>query len=473
MFIFILCFFTVSGEESKWVLAAERFSNKNIPPVYEKFSEMIPTLLVSRLSGVKSRVVLADESLGRQLRILSDQRISLVNERSTLIVSRDRILLTSDPELLKLRKKSDVTESILVIEKKINDLDKTRKKILTENTGVKDQVTDISLWKSGTALYTRSAGKSLSSSLSNDKISALLTGSVEDIAGYLYVSAQIETGIPDFPVVSVAEACSYDDIESLISSLSVRLLPEIAKRSTVQLKISVSPENARIFIDGQLISDTSVPVTVFSGEHTIDVSARGFKTATKIGQFQGSDVFALTISLQPEELISVSFDTRKMPASLFLHTQYIGETPQTITIPAISTIGQVISGDVSTYFIFRPHNSAEPDPVRMIVKVNKTETVSKIEKQRRLFYWALGALYISLPPSMFTYGISLNKYQSFQDGHLPQTDAVVNDINNWSNASLVTRGISLALGVNVCIQLVRYLIAAEQATPQNAEEDSK
>ncbi|ULQ59932.1 PEGA domain-containing protein [Brucepastera parasyntrophica] len=287
----------------------------------------------------------------------------------------------------------------------------------------------------------------------------------------MYVTVQIIPAFGEDLPYEIYEVAPYDEVELLVNSLIRQLVPEISNRNPVQLHLSVQPEDARVFIDGVLISDISEPLTVFSGQHTISVSATGYQSATKTAVFDGSDNFSISIELEKTELVVLEVDTGSSSASLYIHTEYFGQTPETVTLPSLPTIGQLVSKEVVTYFVFNPdkiknNDTAEGDEVFMSVKPNKIQTEQRIEKQRNVLYWSLGLLYLSLPPAMLVNGIWNDKYRAYELGRLPQTDDVINNINAWNVASIATIGVSVGLGVNLIIQLTRYLIAADQTVPK-------
>jgi hypothetical protein len=258
----------------------------------------------------------------------------------------------------------------------------------------------------------------------------------------------------------------------LVSLLTVRLIPQIANRAPVKLELSVEPADAQVYVDGKLVPPEDNTVTVFAGEHIVSVSAPGYESATKKARFEGADAFHVKIALQEEKTVTISFDTNKTSASIFLNTRYYGETPTDITLPLKPVIGEAVIGDVETWFVLMPDKNMR-EGTHMTVKPNKTETGKKIDRRRNTFYWSLGALYLSLPVTMLSYGVAQDKYNAYNDGRMPQTDASATEVNNWIKVSTISRGISLALGVNVIYQLVRYIVAANDVIPEFAQSDSK
>lgn len=467
--------------EPEWVIAAEKFTASGVPKVYESFPEMIPRLILARISAIRERMVLPNEKELRKLQELSSARLKLIRDRADLILERDQVVLSSNDYLTKRRTKSEIKKKIAAKEKEIAEYDKKIQAILDLHEKDNDKKAKaeygagtnvISLWKNGKELYTRPDSLTLANALGKDKISALVCGTVEDIAGYLYVTVKIDTGIAGMPYEEVSEAASYDDVSMLVSTLTVRLIPQIANRDPVKLVLAVEPVAAQVYVDGKLVPPDDNEVTVFAGEHIVSVSAPGYESATKKARFEGADAFNVKIALQEEKTVTISFDTLKTSATIFLNTRYYGETPTEITLPLKPVIGEAMNGDVETWFVLMPDKKMS-EGSHMTVKTNKTDTGKNIDRRRNAFYWSLGALYLSLPVSMLSYGVAQDKYNAYNDGRMPQTDASVTEVNNWIKVSTISRGVSLALGVNVIYQLVRYIVAANDVIPEFAQSDSK
>lgn len=128
-------------------------------------------------------------------------------------------------------------------------------------------------------------------------------------------------------------------------------------------------------------------------------------------------------------------------------------------------IGEAIVKDAETWFVYVPDGN-EGQSTTVTIKTVKGDTEKKIEKARNAFYWSLGALYLSLPVSMLSYGIAMDKYDAYMDGRMSQTQDSVDDVNKWLKISDISRGVSIGLGVNAAFQLVRYILAANGVIPK-------
>ncbi len=475
---FVLSGARATGEErGEWVVAAEKFEADGVPAVYESFPETVPRLLLARIGAIRERMVLSDEKQLRRLHELSSSRLKLVRDRADLVLERDRVVLSSDGFLVKARKKADAKKKIAQKEKEIEVYDREIRELLDIREGEtpkKDEYraerSPITLWKAGKELYVRPEAMTLGNALAKDGVSALLRGSVKDVAGYLLVTARLDTGVPGMSPEEITEAAAYDDIDELVAMLTVRMIPALANRESVRIDVTVEPENAEVYVDGKLVNRDAGSVTVFSGEHVISVSAPGYATATKKALFEGADAFKVSIALLEEKTATVAFDTQGLRSSVYFHTRYYGDTPTSVTLPLKPTIGEVQFGFARTWFVLDPSKGFR-EGASVGIRPNATETGKKIERTRNAFYWSLGALYLSLPFYMLSYGIAQDKTIAYNDGKLPADSA--DDVNKWIRISDVSRGVSIALGINAAFQLTRYILAANRVVPQFAGDDSK
>jgi len=177
-----------AGQDAGWVIAAEKFDDKNIPGQYARYAEAIPLLLVSELSRTASRRILPDEKRSRAMRSLSSARLKLIRERAALALERDRILLTADQELVKKRKLREAENRIRDKEAEIAASEEEARMPAEAASGTAGAVVPVSLWKSGTGLFVRPADTGLAEALSAAGISAILTGTAEDMPACVCVS---------------------------------------------------------------------------------------------------------------------------------------------------------------------------------------------------------------------------------------------------------------------------------------------
>jgi len=461
-----------SAERETWVLAAEPFSTKDVPEVYQTHAEVLPRMLLSYLGRISARNVLPDETQSRKLQELNDSRIQYLLERNELEKSRDVLLLSDATRASKKKSRRDLDKKI---EEKNVLIAETEEAILrqkNEDKIVEESLKDLVLWKDGKELYKPMEKVSLARSLAKDGISGLVSGTIEDIGGYLLISVTLDTGYGKTRDILFREAMPYDGVEEILGRLTARLVPELSNRRPVTVTFSIEPPEAKLFIDERLVPDHTVPATLFSGEHAIQVSAPDYETAERTASFDTLDRYTVSVALKPLQTVIVAFETGERGADVFFETRHFGTTSFTAEIPAKTLIGEALHGDARTYFINEYTDTTEGTR-SVIIPVNRVNTEQRIERQRKVLYWSLGLLYCSLPVSMISRGIAMNKMQAYNDGRIEPTQENIDEINNWVMVSDISRGVSIALGVNFLFQLVRYLIAADQTIPKYTIEHYK
>ncbi len=102
----------------------------------------------------------------------------------------------------------------------------------------------------------------------------------------------------------------------------------------------------------------------------------------------------------------------------------------------------------------------------MIIKLNKKNVKDSIETQRKILYWSLGALYISLPITMILNSKVDDQVYAFKSGKLPYTQSEADRINKLVLTQNILQGITIALGINYFVQLIIYLVKADRALPR-------
>ncbi|ULQ59931.1 hypothetical protein K7I13_00870 [Brucepastera parasyntrophica] len=98
-FILFISFNVFAADEASWVIAAEQFSEQNVPSVYKSYTTLIPLMIMQNLSGIQSRLVPAFEQHAQEMQDLADKRVRLVRERSDIIQNNDKLFFQRIPIL--------------------------------------------------------------------------------------------------------------------------------------------------------------------------------------------------------------------------------------------------------------------------------------------------------------------------------------------------------------------------------------
>lgn len=465
-------------ESGSWVLAASAFTLKGVPEPFSAYAELTPRLLLEELGVVQIRFVGLEESRAQELLRLAEERDRLAAVRRDLIFSRDLLFFSLDNPSARQRARKDYDGRLEETERDLALLDEQTEGVLAAGTekaggaadpadaGISAGDVPVTFRSAEDGLYTPREGISLARSLHQDGISGLLCGEIRDVGGYMHISVSLETG-NGAPAETVSVTAPYADLEEAVYRLSLSLVPRLSGRQPVQLFFSVFPQNTSVFVDGVPVEDLQAPVTVFSGRHTIEASAPEFSASVRTEDFTESGEYSVEISLVPQETVRVVFDTGGESAALFFRTRYFGHTPAEIRMPALPRIGELVRNDVQTFFLFDPAGAgADPERVQTVsVSLDEKNAEQRIEKQRKILYWSLGALYLALPAAFLIRGEADSRLNARAGGRLPDSE----NVDPWVMAGNAATGVCIGLGVNLLVQIIRYAIAAEQVTPRRAE----
>lgn len=461
-----------AAREAQWVLAAAEFTLIDVPETYASYAQLVPKLVLNRLNAAQIRLVGVDEKRNRALQVLLNERMERVSERREALFKKNSLFFSTETDEGKNEARRTYDELIEEKQRAVDEIDaEIEGKIFNKNGEGETENVPVVFWKGGASLYAPKEGVPLAESLYDDGVSGLITGEIRDIGGYMYVSVEIDTGYGAVATSAVSHTAHYDDLNDVVFHLAVSLVPQIANRRPVSLYVSVQPEEAFVFVDGFLVQNRERPVVVFAGAHTIEASASGFASSIRTADFIDDDEFEVSISLNPLKKISVAFNTDNFPASLFLQTQYFGTTPQEVSLPFSPAVGELVHDDVQTFFVFNPDADEFPEGAVLSTDLvpDKKNTERRIERQRKVLYWSLGLLYLALPAAFLIRGEADARSNAYNSGRLEATQENVDNINSWILAGNITTGICIGLGVNLVFQLVRYMLAVEQVTPQEPE----
>ncbi|UTC78406.1 PEGA domain-containing protein [Treponema sp. OMZ 799] len=469
-FFFIVSFLfaqKTEDENSDWTIAVSEFKTEGLPSSYQSYKTIVPQMFLIYMDTGSKRIVPFEEKKMRALMEASNKKLKLIKERAKLIKDRDELFLSVEDKKVKDEKEKKLTEEILKKEKGIYDAG-IDIKIEENRFFTSGQPKNISLWKYGETLYKMSENADLGESLKKENISALIYGSVKDISGYMVITAYLDTGLSGMKVHEFSGAGRYDDVEKVVEMLVRQIYTIIQNTKEVKVFFEVNPKNAKVYIDGKLIRDFSKPITLREGFYQIGASAQDYVEEAKKIELKNKDAYTLKINLKKEKTETIGFNLKSGSPNLFFKSQYSIRIPGIITIPKMKSIFEFEEKGVHTFGVLEPSNNSfsRQNVQNMIIKLNKKNVKDSIETQRKILYWSLGALYISLPITMILKSRVDDEVYAFKSGKVPYQQSKVERINRLGMTQNVFQGITIALGVNYFIQLIIYLVKADRALPR-------
>ncbi|MGP1455125.1 MAG: PEGA domain-containing protein [Treponema sp.] len=471
LFVAISCVLTGSAEEKPeptWLLAAAPFSLINVPDIYASYASGVPAMLSTFCTAPSMRrLVSADEKKTQYTTEMARKKLILIKERAALIKERDALYLSMLTPSEQKTKATAFNKDITAKEEEIEKIQKKLDSPQEEGTTFSDEVLPIRFWKDGAVLFEQPEHTNLEPALRAEKISAIIEGSIENLAGYMYITVHLRSSLPGMPVATFSEAGSYQAVESIAQSLARQIVDTITNTKLIKVNLAVEPADAKVFIGDRQLETTEKTFYVHEGSYRVEAAAPDYETAYKTIDAHANTEYQLQIKLKPEKKAAIGFPFTTPATDIFLHTQYFGKNPTEATIPAKKqTVFTFSYNDVKTYVLVHPNVFTQRDEslYTLTAPLNQVQTKMIIEKRRNILYWSLAAFYISLPVSILLQGITTDMGAAIAAHKIAESGAY----KALSITTLVMQGITAGLGINYAVQLGFYFYAADQSIPKEA-----
>ena len=465
LILFLFFSSLVFANDSEWIIAVSEFNFEKPNAMYSTYAKIIPEMFLSYLEGKANRLESLSEKKMRALMKASSNKLKLIRERERLIQEKDSLFLAIESEKSKSAKLIKLEQKI---KEKEAEIEKAKINIKIADNKFYDvgEAKKVVLWQGGKTLYKRDENSNLAYSLQKAGISAILSGTLRDVSGYLILKVRLETGLKDVPAYDFTEAGAYSDAESMVEKIAMQIYTIIQNTREIKVFFDVTPKNARVYIDNNIIGDFSKPITLREGQYTVEASCDEYSTSTKTIVLKDKNYYKLKINLKKENTTLLAFNIEGKP-DVFFKTRYYGTFPTQLKLPYQSTVMEFEENNVHTYVLLDkdriPINKAAQN---MVVRLNQKETKKLVERQRKVMYWSLGALYVVLPAYLILNGVYNDKALAFNEGRLAQTQANAQNIKNLSVANITLQSLSIVAGVNYFIQLIVYLVFSDRAIPR-------
>lgn len=485
-YFFVFCFiffiiinsFVVADDDSlpkTWIIGATEFDASELPLYRQTVGSIFPKLLLEKLQGLSSHGYMPDEKNFLASVSTQKKQIDAINKLQSLLTSRDELSFNdySEDEIKKKKKKLD--EEIILARKNLEEINKITNEKKSE-LSFSDYV-PIEFWNgnkvSGTefSLFSPPQGVSNVVAMKSGKLSGMITGKITQIEDYVYVTMFLYVYPIENPVIETFEAGSWDQLPDLAESLARKILPGVVGQPPAIMTLETMPEDASVYIDGNLLDRTRETIPVNAGKHTILVEAEGFYSATLDAFFESGNPFVLRCDLAPVVTTDITLNISVSPeqnkdAVFFIEGLKLSDNPVVFPMPEYPVIGFVrvpskeSEKSLFSWFVIEPNKKVEYN-----VPLDTDDISELIEHRRNVLYWSLGAFYLYLPVPMLVYGQATDLYNSYSAGYLPQTQKEIDRVNAWGTGSNIATGVAVGLGANLFVQIIRYIIVADKVKP--------
>ncbi len=507
--IILLISCSISLKAENWVLGSRQFNlkqKKGADKKAEQIEKVLPQLILEQFAENFLRTISYDEELDRELNKLQTERLSLFLQLSKEEKVRDAFVLSKDnPNELK-KEIAKQTAKIKEIQKKIDDnllvTEETKEKYLKKEQNYQQVKKNsfgfflgkteiqalssegISLYKNDTSALFMPSENAINDGINSyayvkevnaSSINGLLNGDILIYGDYCSVSVSLYVYPGARYAGTVTEVGNTNDLMSIAQAVARNLTPKIANSKPVTIRFEIEPEeaaeNAVYSIDSIIVNFNSdqKETVVDSGIHSITISSSGYETQTINYSFAGEEVFTVKAKMKGLSDGTIPVYLSKFREGIFsfngLDSDKIEKENDagTAYINGKSVLGVFtdIKGDKA--FIYLPKDLMLESEA-LSLKVKPYDRAQNIDKRRRRMYTAYSALICSLPFTFYCVGNLNATGNAYNESRGSFEDAM-----SWQKKSYITIGISCTAGAWFAVEMVRYLVAANEVLPAKAK----
>lgn len=494
------CGLFAATTQTDWTVGAQKFSftRNQSDSVSEGIAQMFPARILEKLSSGLYRNVTQDELLARELYKINQDNNSLFLQLSAAVKKRDS-LVTQNYSARELEKKiAEENKKIKEIKDKLAaNLERKKQavEVSAQNAAASSSKSSLgsiekiilynkdvaSLFKPSTTAQSLGLNSAqFETEVVKANINCLITGQITAYDEYmsLTVYAHVFPGAREIAVIT--EVGSVDDADLMAANIASKLSPAIANAMPCTIKINIEDmqyvELVNTYIDDILYKNIDSQLTIDSGVHFIQFTAPGYKNAGTNYYFEGGSSYTINVTLQEIEPKTIYVGPLNDLDGSFLingvSAQKLSDGKGKITINGSAVLGQFITEDKTSAFLYVPDNKIEQDAL-YTAKFKTVNHSDYIEKRRREMYLSYSILVTSLVPTIITRG-TVKSYKAIladseKQKKIDDLDEKINTANKWVLSSNISSAVSIACGVWFVFELYRYFTAANSVLPKTTK----
>lgn len=517
-FSFFLCILSIDiysqskTELPKWVIGASPLKNINAEgsegfssASVEAASVQIPQLILGKVTEGMERILVESENFQRNQYALLVDRQKLFSELSKLVLKRDSHLFSKGSEDEKQKELEDAELKISEQKEKIlenfeeekeltlelqNNLDKEKNKSNTNKNffanlfskDTKENIEALSIWKNDiTKLFTfdevyddvKVYEQELQKAVIRDGINGLMTGTIKSIGEFISVTMELRQYPGGELYATANDVGVISELDVLADSLSRQLLPSLINTEPVKIDVLILPEEVAtqsvLYIGDEVYKGSHSEFIVQPGIRDFRIETPGYKSVNINYNFSGQTKFFVTVHLQEELNFTLNLSVNQEDdvsvgqddISFNINALPLGKDKSNISVNGKKYFGEIIVGDISTFFII---DSNEIDSNASLNIKSPSEKLSdRIDKSRKRLYRSYGYVLLSLPV-YYTFAGMYESRQNASSGG--QEEYFTKDLSTYEILNYCGVGLLATAGVNMVVQLIRYLIDANKVLPQ-------
>jgi hypothetical protein len=450
-----------TDEQTYWTVGVASFTGRNLAAENQYLRHSFPLALRERLASVRLHFFAQEERDGYRRAVIRRAARRQGGELEKLRRERDALFfqdrgageLQREQASYELRLRQAVEELARLTALDPGEVEVPERKEVRLAEGPRGEVL---LGEAGQAPLAAAAGQN---------VNLLIYGSFEEIQDYLYLEVRAVDATLEREVYSYTDAVGREGLSPALEAVVEGLTKVLWGRDWASLAVSVSPVQARIFLDGSLQGSGEIRLDFVSpGERLLRVELEGYETLTRSQEVLPYSLTELSLELEklPESLIAVASDPGG--AALYRGSTWLGLTPLEVARPDnLARFLLRLEGFRDEPLYLGP---SSPATVFFSLAPAAADPLIRQKRERNRFYTSFGLFFLSLPLPIFSWslvGDYMLGYQSaLDDGNLSEAQRLQSAGTGFYYTYLGTLGLSTGLAVNMLIQLIRYVRSADR-----------
>jgi hypothetical protein len=463
----------VEPQNGEWVFYVTAFDVSALPASHRIIGEVLQSSLVRHLNSVKHRIRLSPEyafyegSAWSKVRSEAGRRIAQKREE------RDNLLFRGYPEWQYQR-------SLKAINTELEKLEEEYRKADAEIPLIVERPGFVLSGENEGGLFPvpPPQGTEYRYCVTNNA-DAFLTGRISEFHGRLYIDIGVYARYARSYIYEDSILFSSDDLPAAVDEIGSRLAAALEGTPPASMIVRVQPPEAAITINGILAGRGDTGVLEYSpGETEITVSAENYETQTLKVDIALGELTEISFNLNPLSSSALDIDIYgsvsgglfrpRIPLelsgnSIYRGALYQGEAPMAVDINrhGFEYITVEAPGDQAGGVVV--FGGEVPSSAKLIINTYAVPHGEPLNRARRSFYNAYGALWIALPIAFVVTGVANSIIDAYNMGSNPVIEEqAVNAYYIAGAVWIVTGGII----ADSLFGMVRYTYTSSKNEPK-------
>jgi hypothetical protein len=448
----------LADQRPYWSLGFAAFEGKNLSPENLYLTRSFPLLLRERLEGIPEHYFSEAELRAYRRKIIQTERQRLVNMVASDRRARDELLFTTTSAEKKAAEYEQRIASNLEAIQSLGELDPEsidvpRSKSIRFVSGA-----------DGELVFDKEVLSPFQLAKQQD-LDALIWGRLEEVQGFLYFEVSVFHAVLEETVYTYSDAAAVVELYDQFDELTMELATVLWGRDWSSLTVQTEPPGASVWIDDVFQGRTplSIPYLLPGGKQ-MRLESFGYETVSRRIELSPYVEQVQSITLVPQARPTFTLSSDPAGASVYRGSEWLGTTPLSVPEPEELSRFLLRREGFLDYPLYVDPAVQQPVTVELVPEDFDPRALQ--DSRRRQMYRALGVFALSIPIPMFSWGYR-NDYiatakELERQGKISESRTALDTANIFGVVSLGTMAVSGGLFVNLLVQLIRYIRAADR-----------